>query len=226
MINRAVFFRTMVLTYKDEYIFPKTSFQDFAFSIINRYPNPFAAHIKSVDIISRKLLDSGEGNNSNQKLMFTRLIRKLGSLPKWTPSVLRITDSFILETVIVNPAKQVIYSRQQNLDHTHYLKVIEVNNYEYMASGNYIKQTSNVEFVSEFKHKRDTNEASKSMWEKLSSRVHFGDTIERFSLKTYNKRVFKSREGIIWKLEFFKLKQSLLNNGHDDDKKDDFASIC
>lgn len=218
----------MGLTYKDTHIFPKTSFQEFAFSIINRYPNPFAPHIKSVDIISRKLLPNGEGKE-NKKLMFTRLIRKIGSLPKWTPSFLRITDSFILETVIVNPEKQLIHSRQQNLDHTHYLKVIEVNKYEYIPNGGYIKQTSDVEFISEVNHKiegdQDTNNSKKSMWERLSSRVHFGDTIERFSLNSYNKRILKSREGIIWKLEYYKLKQSLFNNGLNNEKKDELLSI-
>ncbi|XBW37697.1 hypothetical protein QEN19_003281 [Hanseniaspora menglaensis] len=204
----------MGLSYKDEFVFPKTNFQDFAFSIINRYPNPFAPHIKSVDIISRRLLPTGNGEIGNNKLMFTRLIRKLGSLPKWTPSVLRITDSFILETVIVNPKEQVIHSRQQNLDHTHYLKVIEVNKYQYDPIGGFIKQTSNVEFVSEVNHKSENQEPKKSMWERLSSRVHFGDTIEKFSLKTYNKRIMKSREGIIWKLEYYKLKQSLFARGH------------
>ncbi|XBW37693.1 hypothetical protein QEN19_003277 [Hanseniaspora menglaensis] len=187
----------MGLSYKDEYIFTKTSFQDFAFSIVNKYPNPFAPHIKSVDIISRKLLPISDGEMENKKLMFTKLIRKLGSLPKWTPSVLRITDSFILETVVVNPKEQAIHSRLQNLDKSHYLKVIQVNKYQYDPIGGCIKQTSNLEFVSEVSHKVENHVKGKTMWEPMSSKVHFGDTIEKFSLKTYNKQIMKSREGIV-----------------------------
>lgn len=215
----------MVLTYKDEYIFPKTSFQDFAFSIINRYPNPFAPHIKSVDIVSRKVVFGSEGDKENRKLMFTRLVRKVGALPKWTPSILRITDSFILETIVVNPNEQMIQSRQQNIDHTQYLKVIEVNKYQYIPNGGYIKQTSNVEFVSEMNHSADSQASNKSMWERLSSRVHLGNTIEKFSLKSYNKRVLISREGIIWKTEYYKLKQNMSNNNAEGNNKDEILYI-
>lgn len=195
----------MGLTYEDEHIYANTTFNDFAFSVINRYPNPHALHIKSIDILSSTLIPISETNNEQHKLKFTRLIRKLGSLPRWTPSVLRISDSFILETIIINPVEKVIDSRQQNIDHLNFLKVIEVNNYKYIANKNEIQQQTKVEFISNIEH----NEKKNTMWERLSSRVHLGNKIEKFCVNSYHKRIFKSREGIKWKIEFYKLKNGI-----------------
>lgn len=195
----------MGLTYEDEHVYDNTNFNDFAFSMINRYPNPQALHIKSVDILSTSLVAISGSNNTQHKLKFTRLIRKLGSLPRWTPSILRISDSFILETITVNPVDKVIDSRQQNIDHLNFLKVIEINNYKYNADKNEVKQRTKVEFISNIEH----GVMAKSVWERLSSRVHLGSKIERFCVNSYHKRIMKSREGIKWKVEYFKLKNGL-----------------
>lgn len=196
----------MGLTYEDEHVFSNTSFKDFAFSVINRYPNPHAVHIKSIDILSRSLIPISGTDKTQHKLKFTRLIRKLGSLPRWTPSVLRISDSFILETIIINPVEKVIDSRQQNIDHLNFLKVIEINNYKYNKERNEITQKSKVEFISNIEQHSNKG---KTVWERLSSRVHLGDKIEKFCVKSYHKRIQKSREGIQWKIEFYKLKNGI-----------------
>ena len=105
----------------------------------------------------------------------------------------------------MNPVDKVIDSRQQNIDHLNFLKVIEVNNYKYNADKNEVKQQTKVEFISNIEH----GVRAKSVWERLSSRVHLGSKIEKFCVNSYHKRIMKSREGIKWKVEYFKLKHGL-----------------
>ncbi|WVQ64761.1 uncharacterized protein L199_002929 [Kwoniella botswanensis] len=70
-----------------------------------RYPNPFARHVLSVDVLSRTV------NPSTGQIHTTRLILKRGILPKWATRWLpnaglsggRGLDAWILEESIVDP---------------------------------------------------------------------------------------------------------------------------
>jgi hypothetical protein len=65
-----------------------------------RYPNPFARHVLSVDVLSRHL-------DSYGRLHTTRLILKRGILPKWAARWLPVKgegmDAWVLETSIIDP---------------------------------------------------------------------------------------------------------------------------
>ncbi|WRT63679.1 uncharacterized protein IL334_000602 [Kwoniella shivajii] len=70
-----------------------------------RYPNPFARHVLSVDVLSRKV------NPVTGQIHTTRLILKRGILPKWATRWLpnaglsggRGLDAWILEESIIDP---------------------------------------------------------------------------------------------------------------------------
>ncbi|KAK6905162.1 hypothetical protein I203_105982 [Kwoniella mangroviensis CBS 8507] len=110
-----------------------------------RYPNPFARHVLSVDVLSRTV------NPSTGQVHTTRLILKRGILPKWATRWLpnaglsggRGLDAWILEESIVDPPEwgesgrdednsELEYRRQPrlrvqqgNLNHKKLMHVIE-----------------------------------------------------------------------------------------------------
>lgn len=70
-----------------------------------RYPNPFARHVLSVDVLSRRV------NPVTGQIHTTRLILKRGILPKWATRWLpssatsggRGLDAWVLEESVVDP---------------------------------------------------------------------------------------------------------------------------
>ncbi|QRW00307.1 protein UPS2, mitochondrial [Ceratobasidium sp. AG-Ba] len=84
-----------------------------------RYPNPFAAHVLSCDVIDRAFMPSGT-------LRTTRLILKRGNAPKWLPrGVVPRSESWIVEESEVDPNGRQVSCTTQNLEHTKALRVIE-----------------------------------------------------------------------------------------------------
>ncbi|KAL7422759.1 PRELI domain-containing protein 1, mitochondrial [Cryptotrichosporon argae] len=98
-----------------------------------RYPNPFARHVLSVDVLSRRLDASG-------RLHTTRLILKRGVVPawasKWLPSAAssggRGLDAWVFEESVVDPPGHAgegsmprLVSRQGNLSFKKFMLVIE-----------------------------------------------------------------------------------------------------
>jgi len=82
-----------------------------------RYPNPYAAHVLSCDVISRVQTPSGS-------LLTTRLILKRGALPRWAPKgIVSRAESWIIEESEVDPFGKTVRCRTKNLDH---LKVMQV----------------------------------------------------------------------------------------------------
>jgi hypothetical protein len=76
-----------------------------------RYPNPYAAHVVSCDVISRTTTPAGT-------LLTTRLILKRGALPRWAPrGMISKAESWILEESEVDPVGQVVSCKTRNLDH-------------------------------------------------------------------------------------------------------------
>lgn len=84
-----------------------------------RYPNPYAAHVISCDVISRFQTASGT-------LVTTRLILKRGNLPRWFPQgMMSKTESWIIEESEVDPFGRIVNCRTRNLDHVKIMRVEE-----------------------------------------------------------------------------------------------------
>ena len=103
-----------------------------------RYPNPFARHVLSVDVLSRSV------HPETGQIHTTRLILKRGILPKWANSWLpsagasggRGLDAWVLEESIVDPPGWAgdlgdfglmprLRVQQGNLNHRKFMHVIE-----------------------------------------------------------------------------------------------------
>ncbi|PFH54759.1 hypothetical protein AMATHDRAFT_134253 [Amanita thiersii Skay4041] len=84
-----------------------------------RYPNPYAAHVVSCDVISRVQTPSGS-------LVTTRLILKKGALPRWAPKgIISRAESWIIEESEVDPIGKTVRCRTKNLDHVKVMQVEE-----------------------------------------------------------------------------------------------------
>jgi len=84
-----------------------------------RYPNPYASHVISCDVISREQSPSGS-------LVTTRLILKRGALPRWAPQgIVSRAESWVIEESEVDPFGKTVRCRTKNLDHVKVMKVEE-----------------------------------------------------------------------------------------------------
>jgi len=84
-----------------------------------RYPNPYASHVLSCDVISRSFSPSGT-------LLTTRLILKKGSLPRWAPKgIISRAESWIVEETEVDPHGKVLRCTTTNLDHVKIMRAEE-----------------------------------------------------------------------------------------------------
>ncbi|KAG9104599.1 hypothetical protein FRC06_001066 [Ceratobasidium sp. 370] len=108
-----------------------------------RYPNPFAAHVISCDVIDRSLTPSGT-------LHTTRLILKRGNAPKWLPrGVVPRSQSWIIEESEVDSAGRRVSCATRNLEHTKALRVIEQVSLRPVEDGRTL-HTTEARFVSRF----------------------------------------------------------------------------
>ncbi|TIC05230.1 hypothetical protein E3Q16_02300 [Wallemia mellicola] len=84
-----------------------------------RYPNPYAGHIVSVDVLSREI-------TPDKKLKSVRLILKRGQLPKWLPkNLVEKAESWVLEESIIDPLNKRLNSKSYNVDHIKLMRLIE-----------------------------------------------------------------------------------------------------
>jgi len=135
-----------------------------------RYPNPYASHVVSCDVISRTPTPSGS-------LLTTRLILKQGSLPKWAPKgIISRAESWILEESEVDPHGKIVRCRTRNLDHVKVMRVEETVVLRQAEAGKTLQ----------------TNEA------RIISRFGWGLTrsIENHGLARFKANVQRSREGV------------------------------
>jgi len=135
-----------------------------------RYPNPYASHVVSCDVISRTPTASGS-------LLTTRLILKKGSLPKWAPrGIISRAESWILEESEVDLEGKTVRCRTRNLDHVKVMRVEETVVLTEAADG----KTS------------QTNEA------RIISRFGWGlaKSIESHGLARFKANLQRSREGV------------------------------
>jgi len=134
-----------------------------------RYPNPYAAHVASCDVISRTFSPSGT-------LITTRLILKKGSLPKWAQGIMPKAESWIIEESEVDPAGRVVRCTTKNLDHVKVMRVEECVTLQETDDGKTLHKTE-ARFLSNFG------------WG-LTKRI------ESHSLARFKANVQRSREGV------------------------------
>ncbi len=84
-----------------------------------RYPNPYASHVLSCDVISRSVTPSGS-------LITTRLILKRGAMPRWFPQgIVSRAETWVVEETEVDPVGRTVRCKTRNLDHVKIMQVEE-----------------------------------------------------------------------------------------------------
>ncbi|SCU89272.1 LADA_0E14554g1_1 [Lachancea dasiensis] len=165
----------MVLWYHNTHIYNK-DFQTVSLAFFNRYPNPYASHVLSIDTISRDF-------SSNGNLSTTRLIRKTGRLPEWVrPFLGGISESWIIEKSEVDSNRKELRTYTRNLDHTRIIQVEEFTTYTYDNDAGVTKASSAVKFSSGFN-------------------LAIRNRIEKWSHNRFDENVKRSRMGMAFVME-------------------------
>ncbi|KAF9270573.1 MSF1-domain-containing protein [Marasmius fiardii PR-910] len=108
-----------------------------------RYPNPYANHILSCDVISREITPSGS-------LLTTRLILKKGQLPRWAPKgIISRTESWVIEESEVDPLGKTVRCKTKNLEFTKVMKLEESVFFQHTPDGKTL-QTTEARVLSSF----------------------------------------------------------------------------
>lgn len=94
-----------------------------------RYPNPYASHVISCDVVDRRQTDTGS-------LLTTRLILKRGTLPRWAPQgIISRTESWVIEESEVDPFGKLVRCRTKNLDHVKVMQIEETQLFQQSQDG-------------------------------------------------------------------------------------------
>ncbi|KIJ21501.1 hypothetical protein PAXINDRAFT_164983 [Paxillus involutus ATCC 200175] len=135
-----------------------------------RYPNPYASHVISCDVVDRRQTESGS-------LLTTRLILKRGTLPRWAPQgIISRTESWVIEESEVDPFGKIVRCRTKNLDHVKVMQIEETQLFQQTEEGRTVQ----------------TTEAY------ITSKIGWGLTkrIESHGLARFKAHVQKSRQGV------------------------------
>ncbi|KAG2155470.1 PRELI-like family-domain-containing protein [Suillus clintonianus] len=153
-----------------------------------RYPNPYAAHVISCDVIDRHQTESGS-------LLTTRLILKRGALPRWAPQgIISRAESWVIEESEVDPFGKVVRCRTKNLDHVKVMQVEETQLFEQNEEG----------YVSLIRHTRpaltavSSSRTVQTTEAYITSKFGWGMTkrIESHGLARFKAHVQRSRQGV------------------------------
>lgn len=165
------------------------NFETVTLAYFNRYPNPYATHVKSIDTID--VFTDKKG-----RLHQVKLIKKSGRLPKFIkPFLGKITTTWIIENTIVDPVSKEMITYNCNLDHTKIIRIEEFNTYKYDLNKNLTNSFVTVKFSSGFTHKFEFGLSIK-------------DRIEDWSKNKFSNNLMRSREGL--KLVMDSVKEKLL----------------
>ncbi|KJA25777.1 hypothetical protein HYPSUDRAFT_37251 [Hypholoma sublateritium FD-334 SS-4] len=141
-----------------------------ALAFFLRYPNPYASHVISCDVISRDHTPSGS-------LVTTRLILKKGAMPRWFPKgIVSRAESWVIEESEVDPYGKTLRCVTKNLDHVKVMQVEESVNFAQNAEGKTLQHTE----------------------ARIFSRFGWGLTkrIENHGLTRFKANMQRSREGV------------------------------
>ncbi|KAG9307654.1 hypothetical protein G9A89_023219 [Geosiphon pyriformis] len=151
-----------------------------------RYPNPFASHVLSVDVIDR-YIDPISG-----MLRTTRLILKRGKVPSWGRGLIKTPEAYILEESMVNPKTKTMITRTKNITHVRKMQVEEWQTFHVdMHNSDCTKVKTEAKIISNFG------------WGPLTERI------EGFGLKKFVDNTAKSRRGMAHVLEIIRENQRL-----------------
>lgn len=108
----------MVQIFKHDFVY-NYDFPTVSYAYLNRYPNPYASHVLTVDTLESFVDDKGN-------LRLTKLIMKTGRLPKFIKPFLGTNlNSWIIEKTIINPKGHKLLTYSANIDHRKFIKVEE-----------------------------------------------------------------------------------------------------
>jgi hypothetical protein len=141
-----------------------------ALAFFLRYPNPYASHVISCDVISRDQTPLGS-------LVTTRLILKKGAMPRWFPKgIVSRAESWVIEESEVDPYGKVVRCVTKNLDHVKVMQVEESICFAQNAEGKTLQHTE----------------------ARIVSRFGWGLTkkIENHGLSRFKANMQRSREGV------------------------------
>ncbi|KAJ7456585.1 PRELI-like family-domain-containing protein [Mycena latifolia] len=100
-----------------------------------RYPNPYASHVVSCDVVSRSVSPSGS-------LVTTRLILKRGAMPRWFPKgIISRAETWVVEESEVDPVGRTVRCKTSNLDHVKVMQVEETVVFRSTAEGKTLQLT-------------------------------------------------------------------------------------
>ncbi|KAJ7785886.1 PRELI-like family-domain-containing protein [Mycena metata] len=147
-----------------------------------RYPNPYASHVISCDVVSRSVTPTGS-------LLTTRLILKRGAMPRWFPKgIISRAETWVVEESEVDPVGRTVKCKTRNLDHVKVMQVEETVVFRSAPGGKTLQLTE----------------------ARIGSGFGWGLTrrIEAHGLNRFKANVQRSREGVSLILEL--LRQSRL----------------
>ena len=147
-----------------------------------RYPNPYASHVISCDVISREFSPSGS-------LLTTRLILKTATLPRWAPKgIISRSESWILEESEVDPQGKVVRCLTRNLDHVKAMKVHETQTFSQAGEGYVDHFQFHLPSLNAFFYQRQTLQTTEA---RIVSGFGWGLTkqIESYGLARFRKNV-------------------------------------
>lgn len=147
-----------------------------SFAYLNRYPNPYAKHVKSSDTLESYVDDEG-------RLRVTRVVVKTGVLPHFIKPILgNSLDTWVIEKAVIDPATQKVLAYSANVDHRKIIKVEEF--LTYTCNGDSTLLEGNVRFSSNF--------------------IGFKERIERWSRNKFHSNMNDSVEGFKYVMNKFK----------------------
>lgn len=93
-------------------------------ALFQKYPNPFAAHVLSTDVLARHLDEHG-------RLHSTRLLLKTGGshVPVWLQSLIKSREAYVLEESIVDFCSGIMETRTRNLSHRRFMSIEETQTF-------------------------------------------------------------------------------------------------
>jgi len=138
-----------------------------------RYPNPFAGHVLTEDVLRRELRPDGS-------LYTCRLLMKTNSIPKWGQYLMPANRVPIIEESIVDAETKTLTTYCRNISHKGLMETVEKVVYTSRENedGNPITQCHKMFWVS-------------SQWYAPT-----GSLIERFGIQRWVKNIAKTRRGL------------------------------
>eukprot|EP00842_Homolaphlyctis_polyrhiza_P006740 jgi/Hompol1/7067/HPOL_003948-RA len=167
---------------------------DVTSAIWQKYPNPFASHVLSADVVEQTV-DPATGI-----LHTTRLYLKKGSVPKWGHGIMAASgihapEAFILEKSTVDPVNKVMVTVTRNLSHIKLMFVEETQT---------ITQDPNNPQLTHMQ--TDARIISNTALTPIRSRI------EGFGLSRFKTNALNSTKGLLHVLEQLAQKRTMVTN--------------